>query len=935
MRQLANFAAYAAICAALASCSGNTPREPAAAGSTGAVAPASLLEQARAVNRAGQWGPVSTALETADVWPAASMQGVAAPRSASASMLRQLPGLPDDAGLKGGSDIHALALDNPYLDSGNITATPALLTLTAPDKGVSWAVFQVPLSSEIPRQLQYQGQIAFAANGAESGLWIGLANYATGLWTLVGPENVTAFSSMPVAAGLNYISPGGNLYFLVLAWDEDVIELDNLTLNATNVTPPLLPEEFGFALSAIGLNENTIGMDQVFAGLPGANGWTWTNYADLWTMMDTYWNAWYADPAAFPEVVRGKGESLGGTQSLQELLLEGTDEFQEEHRITAQSHSETLDPGQPLAKAIADFVSAAGGTPDQAAYDTAVGALDLADQNALAVVVEATRQAYLDRNQAMDDYNTSVWGGGLLPTTLDGWFESTHGAWLYNSTWVPLVYDVSTDFRFLRSFPYEGFFTPAARLADAIDDLTTYVGSAPVWEDVNLEVDTPAGRISIGGTGDDTHASGGANGHLILIDLGGNDTYNCHAGGTASYANGVSVCLDLAGGDTYNRMDDPSTPDRTTTPCDDNTSQQGAGRYGIGVLVDFAGSDEYYSVRLSQGSAVMGVGIQADMGGNDLYVNEALCLGSAYGGVGLCFDAGGDDEYRTYSMSGGYGGIMGVGLLVDQGSGIDTYYAEPDKNDTKPEYISAQDGLKNANFCFGAALGKRWADPQTDPVVGSGGFGFNYDGGGGDFYTTGVFGQGLGFYQSVGILFDADGADTHDGWWYTQGATAHVAVGALWDGGGSDIYNNEVSVGIGGAHDWSISWLLELAGDDTYSGSDLCFGRGYNNANAFLVDWLGAETYTPLGVDGFNMTLGRGGDPASGRESQPTIGVLVDVAGADNYDATYAGMLSGVDASTVIATPPGNQVTWVRANGNAAAGHGFYPLGKGVGYDGQ
>jgi len=39
-----------------------------------------------------------------------------------------------------------------------------------------------------------------------------------------------------------------------------------------------------------------------------------------------------------------------------------------EHQITAQSHSETLDPTYPLAQAVADFVTAAGGTADLPSY---------------------------------------------------------------------------------------------------------------------------------------------------------------------------------------------------------------------------------------------------------------------------------------------------------------------------------------------------------------------------------------------------------------------------------------------------------------------------------------------------------------------------------------------------------------------------------------
>src|SRR5205807_1718683 len=83
-------------------------------------------------------------------------------------------------------------------------------------------------------------------------------------------------------------------------------------------------------------------------------------------------------------------------------------------------------------------------------------------------------------------------------------------------------------------------------------------------------------------------------------------------------------------------IDDPSDVDRTALNSNDDTCQQGAARYGIGILVDFRGTDHYHSVRMSQGSAVMGVGLLADYGaGNDTHDMECLGQGGAYGGVGV------------------------------------------------------------------------------------------------------------------------------------------------------------------------------------------------------------------------------------------------------------------------------------------------------------
>src|ERR1041385_2408672 len=66
--------------------------------------------------------------------------------------------------------------------------------------------------------------------------------------------------------------------------------------------------------------------------------------------------------------------------------------------------------------------------------------------------------------------------------------------------------------------------------------------------DVKIKIDTRLGPIFIGGSGP-THYTEDA---LLIIDLGGDDIYECAAGG----ANGltgrpISIVIDRAGNDTY------------------------------------------------------------------------------------------------------------------------------------------------------------------------------------------------------------------------------------------------------------------------------------------------------------------------------------------------------------------------------------------------
>jgi len=152
---------------------------------------------------------------------------------------------------------------------------------------------------------------------------------------------------------------------------------------------------------------------------------------------------------------------------------------------------------------------------------------------------------------------------------------------------------------------------------------------------------------------------------------------------------------------------------------------------------DYSGADEYHAVRLSQGSCTFGVGILADFGNEaDVYDAEALCQGGAFAGIAILVDGGGADEYTAWNKSQGFGGVMGIGYLIDQSDNMDIYMAEPSlgaADATRPEYY--YDAYEsNISNCQGAGWGARWGwlsfgDPAQNEV-GSGGLGILVDGGG-------------------------------------------------------------------------------------------------------------------------------------------------------------------------------------------------------------
>ncbi|MEP0815461.1 MAG: hypothetical protein HRF49_12480 [bacterium] len=714
--------------------------------------------------------------------------------------------------------------------------------------------------------------------------------------------------------------------FLIIATDEFSRSKQVEATYIKSYLQTLPPVEWQNALGAVGLGPATPGMADVFGAGIQYGTFAWSNYNDLFTMLPTYWTIWYEDTDSGPRYMHDKGKFLSTTTSLQSLIHDASLEGLPQHWIDPQTHSEVLDPQQPLAKAIADFVATAGGVPNQAAYQSAIGTMSLESQRAIAPLFYATGHALTLRNVNLAEM-------GFTQDGINNVFAYAHGdpsgglISLFASAYLPGLFDVSGNNFFFAGFRYEALFEGAAYLGDAIDDLTEYLKSNPSFENVSLDISTPAGRVKIAGTGNDIHAAAAPDGHAILIDLGGSDTYNCHAGGTASGNNGVAICLDFGGNDTYNRMDNPDDIDRTASPPNDDTSQQGAGRLGIGVLVDYGGDDTYRSVRLSQGSCVFGVGVLADYGfGNDDYEMEALGQGGAIGGIAILLDEGGADEYTAWQKSQGFGGLMGIGYLIDQGFESDVYYAVPDGDPAKPEYwlSGASYDNKNMSSSQGCGWGARWGWIEDIPTagvhtVGSGGLGILCDSGGDDEYTCGVFGQGCGFYQGTGLLIDMLGNDTRNGHWYTQGATAHVGVGGLFDLYGDDNYANDASVGVGGAHDWSITWFCDIAGDDIYNAAGLGLASGYSNSFAYFLDLSGADSYSAHGANE-NTTLGKGNLGDANRPDEPSYGIFLDLFGGDTYDPVYQNMVES-------AGKPGNGASWIRTV------EGTYTNGRGSGLD--
>lgn len=374
---------------------------------------------------------------------------------------------------------------------------------------------------------------------------------------------------------------------------------------------------------------------------------------------------------------------------------------------------------------------------------------------------------------------------------------------------------------------------------------------------------TPFGDVVIAGAGDDTHPAEPPT--LLLLDLGGNDTYRGGAA-TRSDQNPISLLVDVAGNDTY---DSGSAAGPAF----------GAGVLGYGYLVDLAGDDTYRAQRIAEGAGVLGYGALLDLAGTDRYDAIAAAQGAGIFGVGVLADLAGDDRYHAFQAAQGYGYTKGCGLLLDR-AGNDEYVAE----DTEIRYPSAQTREHNTSLCQGFGMGKR-AD-FTDGHSLAGGVGLLVDGQGDDRYSCGVFGQGGGYWYGVGLLLDAQGNDRYDGVWYVQAAAAHFAVGVLWEGGGDDRYRATMNMAQGAGHDFSLGFLVDDAGDDTYEAPNLSLGAGNDNGLGIFWDRAGDDTYRSAGI-----SLGRAALTARNglRDLMRTLGVFVDGGGHDMYNQACAG----------------------------------------------
>ncbi|MFO7651276.1 MAG: HEAT repeat domain-containing protein [bacterium] len=395
-------------------------------------------------------------------------------------------------------------------------------------------------------------------------------------------------------------------------------------------------------------------------------------------------------------------------------------------------------------------------------------------------------------------------------------------------------------------------FARTARRWTAVDVFTDTAQAHDV-----LTLDSPFGPVVIAGFGNDRHGHDAA----LLIDLGGNDTYNNNAGG-AVFDRPVSVCIDLGGNDRYD--------------AGGRSYVQGFGFFGVGILADVEGNDHYAAKHFAQGAGILGVGALWDGGGNDTFSAHAFCQGAGMFGSGVLLDDSGNDVYDCATMGQGSATTLGAGVLSDL-SGDDKYRLACD---TTKDALGGIPG-----YGQGGALSFR-AYPWEKKLTAYGGVGLLVDDAGDDSYESkGWCSQGGSYIMSLGALVDNAG-DDHYVCGTGQGSGIHITSAILVDRKGNDTYEGGFRSG-GSGGDRSTGMLIDYEGDDVYRSSTSSYGTGCKPFSySLFIDYKGNDRYScdrPKGAVLFNDWHSFGG---VWPESDPHLwpyAISLDLGGADRY----------------------------------------------------
>ena len=382
----------------------------------------------------------------------------------------------------------------------------------------------------------------------------------------------------------------------------------------------------------------------------------------------------------------------------------------------------------------------------------------------------------------------------------------------------------------------------AMQLAGAVDNAVALLRTNKFTSDFRYETDTNLGKIIVTGTGKHVFT----NEAFLIIGLGGENIYSNSAGGANGLAGWpISIAIDLGHNSQF---------------VSKRSFSQGSGVFGIGILAALGSNCTFQAKHLSQGAGFFGCGILMTGAGKQTFEADTFCQGAGMFGTGILWQRGENSTCRAAELAQGFGGVQGVGVLLDE-RGHNSYFAGG-------KYPC--DWLPGHFFSLSQGFGY-----GMRPLAG-GGIGILCGLAGHNQYQADVYGQGASYWYSVGLLLDS-GNNRYDAHQYCQGAGIHLSTGALINFAGNNIYTAG-HICQGAAHDYAVGMLINRTGNNQFTGDTTAQGAAINNSFALLLNHAGTNTYT--GTDP-KQSQATGHD--GGKREYGSIALLLDLGGHGNY----------------------------------------------------
>ena len=301
------------------------------------------------------------------------------------------------------------------------------------------------------------------------------------------------------------------------------------------------------------------------------------------------------------------------------------------------------------------------------------------------------------------------------------------------------------------------------------------------------------------------------------------------------------------------------------------------------MLLDRQGNGSYQARDVAQGSALGGIGVLITGGGSHTYRGLRRVQGAALGGLGLLLDRSGKDDkddFHAAMWGQGFGHPLGFGVLDDLGGG-NHFYLGGMWRDSYPE----TPGYEGWGQGVGAGI-RQSAD---------GGIGVLLDGGGDNVYEYDYIAHGGGYWLGLGFARDFGSNNrclgatllAYDGGPRTQtrfqrfacGFGCHYSLGFCFDDAGNNSYDGTI-MGLGMGWDCSVGVLCDFAGNNHYLATGgLTQGTGAQASLGVLFNYKGGNVYEGYGQGYANPGISYHDLPQCGGN----FSFVIDYGGKNTY----------------------------------------------------